>query len=155
MNCENAVEYLSELNRMCNYYISKDSKCENCSMNALAGSFGAGSCELAARENPKMAVALVQEWSDENPVDIEFVSYDGEYPNLCSGELVLKINGEERNLGRCLVSGGCAGVDDNLDDFCITGEWSVDLPDYLKEYEAQITSIVNKNVRYGCCGGCI
>lgn len=27
---------------------------------------------------------------------IEFVSYDGKYPNLCSGQLVLKINGQVR-----------------------------------------------------------
>lgn len=29
---------------------------------------------------------------------IEFVSYDGKYPNLCSGQLVLKINGQVREL---------------------------------------------------------
>lgn len=31
---------------------------------------------------------------------VEFVSYDGAYPNLCSGQLVLKINGQAREFPR-------------------------------------------------------
>lgn len=38
---------------------------------------------------------------------VEFVSYDGAYPNLCTGQLVLKINGQVREFSRhCLQSGG-------------------------------------------------
>ena len=38
---------------------------------------------------------------------VEFVSYSGAYPNLCSGELVLKINGEPVYL---VSENGCALV---------------------------------------------
>ena len=31
---------------------------------------------------------------------VEFVSYDGAYPNLCAGQLVLKINGQVREFSR-------------------------------------------------------
>lgn len=42
--------------------------------------------------------------------DIEFVSYDGDYPNFCRGTLTLRVEGEEISVARCLVSGGeCGG----------------------------------------------
>ena len=37
---------------------------------------------------------------------VEFVSYSGKYPCLCMGTLVLKIDGETRELRNCMVSGG-------------------------------------------------
>ena len=64
VDCNNTEIYLSELNRMCNYYIEKDGCCKNCGLDALSGSFGAGSCELAARIRPTYAIALVQDWSN-------------------------------------------------------------------------------------------
>ena len=45
---------------------------------------------------------------------VEFISYDGAYPNLCSGLLVLKINGKVKKFPRyCLLSGGSVQFDDN------------------------------------------
>ena len=36
-------------------------------------------------------------------MNIEFVSYDGEWPSLCMGRLILKVNGEEIDFGKyCL-----------------------------------------------------
>lgn len=81
---------------------------------------------------------------------IEFVSYNGEYPNLCSGTLVLRIDGELVSLENCLCSGG--GLDEYYNAYF--GEWSVDLPQELKHLEKIITEIVNENIEHGCCGGC-
>ena len=87
---------------------------------------------------------------------IEFVSYNGEYPNLCSGTLVVKIDGVEHSMKYVLCSGGrtCwTGEEDEV----ITGDWELDLYDYpeLQPYEQEITALVNANVRKGCCGGCL
>lgn len=87
--------------------------------------------------------------------DVEFISYDGAYPNLCSGTLVLKIKDQTVSWNHCLISGGCAGVDYNLNEFIENGEWSVRVPDEFKKYENEITILVNKNISQGCCGGCI
>lgn len=86
---------------------------------------------------------------------IEFVSYTGRFPNLCSGELVLRINGEEVNFGKCLTSGGSATFDNEWNAYVAEGAWSVDVPPQYAQYTAEITEIVNSNVPWGCCGGCI
>ena len=87
---------------------------------------------------------------------VEFVSYDGRYPNLCSGTLVLRINGEERVFPEyCMHSGGCACFDEEWNDYVVQGEWSVDVPDDLLQYKKEIEECVNENVPFGCCGGCI
>lgn len=81
---------------------------------------------------------------------IEFVSYDGEYPHLCVGTLVLRIGGEVVSLENCLESGGYLD-----DDYCqVEGEWSVSLPKELEHLKEEITEIVNENIEHGCCGGC-
>ena len=86
---------------------------------------------------------------------IEFVSYNGEYPNLCSGELVLRIDGKEVNFGSCLCSGGYVIFDDNWCEHVGCGEWSVDVPEEFAQYADEITEVVNDNVPWGCCGGCV
>lgn len=41
---------------------------------------------------------------------VEFVSYNGKFPNLCSGTLIIRVNGEEFTLeAPCLCSGGKCG----------------------------------------------
>lgn len=89
---------------------------------------------------------------------VEFVSYDGEWGIYCSGNLVVKINGKIYNLGKCLRSGGCAGVDDDGDEFTEIGPWSVIewlIPKKLENYIPEIRKIANDNIPWGCCGGCI
>lgn len=107
-----------------------------------------------------------------NMKDIQFVSYDGKYPNLCSGNLELLIDGKKHIFDHILISGGCAGVDlKTYEEYCEEGDWSISFWDNngkatitnLKDEEIVLTDeelnyltrLVNENVPCGCCGGCI
>ena len=112
---------------------------------------------------------------------VKFISYDGEYPNLCGGVLTLEIEGKEYkfghhysnyhfdkngngyfsdedpknpNFGSFWHSGGC--ITDDYEADC--GEWEIDaeeLPEQFRELAPIIDMLFNENVEYGCCGGCI
>lgn len=87
---------------------------------------------------------------------IEFVSYDGDYPNLCAGTLVIKVEGVEFKLPHALASGGHVWFDDDWNEHVIQGLWRVkNLPEELEPFRKEITDLVNKNVEHGCCGGCV
>lgn len=76
---------------------------------------------------------------------VEFVSYDGAYPNLCSGQLVLKINGQAREFPRYC----------DWNAHIENGRWSIDLPEDLEPLRKEIEECINENIPYGCCGGCV
>jgi len=85
------------------------------------------------------------------------VKYDGEWPNLCSGHLILTVDGKVFDFGEfCLSSGGCVYSDG--DDYKIsTGKWTVnvwpdDFPEDIKDYAV---FRINQEIPHGCCGGCI
>lgn len=86
---------------------------------------------------------------------VEFVSYEGRPFCLCCGELILRIDGKEVNLGKCLVSGGNVGFDEEWHECITEGPWRVDVPEQYAQYAEEITAVVNANVPWGCCGGCI
>ena len=90
---------------------------------------------------------------------VEYVSYDGEWPNLCSGSLVIKVNGEEYALPRYILkSGGQVSFDKDWSANVTEGSWSINdrsLPDELKPYWYEIQEIANYNIPWGCCGGCV
>lgn len=88
---------------------------------------------------------------------VEFVSYDGAYPNLCTGQLVLKINGQVREFSRhCLQSGGTVWFDNDWNEHIENGRWSIDpLPEDLEPLRKEIEECINENIPHGCCGGCV
>lgn len=88
---------------------------------------------------------------------VEFVSYDGKYPCLCMGTLIIKVNNKTYFLKHVMMSGGSICIDDNWNMWAEHGDWEVDLEEYpeLEPYKEEITHIVNENVTHGCCGGCI
>lgn len=91
---------------------------------------------------------------------VEFVSYDGKYPNLCAGTLVIKVNGKEYVFPRhSLQSGGEVWFDKNWHDHVEYGPWGIDIPNELRNelvpYISEILECVNENVPHGCCGGCV
>lgn len=107
---------------------------------------------------------------------VEFISYTGRYPNLCSGVLTLKIDGEICHFGHELDSYNYNEDkydDDNYDKFWCSGgkvsfsgeygydvsegEWEIDvneLPEKFRKYASEIDYTFNANVEHGCCGGC-
>lgn len=91
---------------------------------------------------------------------IEFVSYSGKYPNLCSGILVLEIDGEIVEFpSGILSSGGCVYFDEDWMEYVKQGHWSISpFSDFPKKYHSRISEIedvINDNIPWGCCGGCV
>lgn len=87
---------------------------------------------------------------------VEFVSYDGDFPNLCSGTLVLRIDGEEVTFPKyCMRSNGSVYFDEDWHEYIECGEWSVNVPAKYANLKDEIERCVNENVEYGCCGGCV
>jgi hypothetical protein len=92
--------------------------------------------------------------------EIEFVSYDGKYPCLCHGQLVIKVDGKLYDKGFHLCSGGSCGFisegdDPYADTYREEGRWEVEVPEELEWCQDEIEKLVNENVTWGCCGGCI
>ena len=93
---------------------------------------------------------------------VEFVSYSGSFPNLCSGTLVLRINGKEVSFGPCnhkfWFSGGNCGFDIMGNEAVTQGEWELwedEIPPKYRKYAQEMIDVFNANVPFGCCGGCI
>ena len=96
---------------------------------------------------------------------IEFVSYDGRYPNLCSGTLTLKLDGIKKTFGygdcdypQFWTSGGCVWFDNHSNEHVDRGAWELRddaLPAKLQPLAEQLIDVFNRNVEYGCCGGCV
>lgn len=99
--------------------------------------------------------------------EIKFISYDGKYPNLCSGKLTLEIDGETVTFGhdRCdyysfwRSGGSCHFTDfDYTNNIINEGEWELDeaeLPEKYKNIGEELIKVFNDNVIHGCCGGCL
>lgn len=84
---------------------------------------------------------------------VEFISYSGAYPNLCSGELVLKINGETVYFENALSSGRAVWFDGDWLEHVESGAWSISVPEKYLEFKDKIEECVNANIPWGCCGG--
>lgn len=87
------------------------------------------------------------------------INYDGKWPNLCSGKLVVTIDNIIYEFPDfCLYSGGRAYFSNGYrDEHIEKGQWSIDrwpkgFPEELKE---EVLSAINGKISWGCCGGCL
>ena len=100
--------------------------------------------------------------------NVEFVSYTGAWPNLCSGILTLKINDKEVKFGRngkedygdrFWESGGACGFCGGYEEiYRESGDWIInpsEIPEEYRKYAEEIEEVFNDNVEHGCCGGCL
>ena len=89
---------------------------------------------------------------------LRFISYDGSFPNLCSGVLILNLDGVDIQFpDYCLSSGGHVSFDEEWNENVSSGEWSISkFPEnFPVELQQEATNIVNENIPFGCCGGCV
>jgi hypothetical protein len=89
--------------------------------------------------------------------ELTFVSYDGNYPNKCSGTLVLALDGVEVVFPKySLSSAGCISFGGYRNEEVREGRWTIPefpegFPDNLK---SQAVDLVNSYIGGDCCGGC-
>lgn len=112
-------------------------------------------------------------------MNIEFVSYTGEFPNLCRGTLTLRIDGKEVIFGNnyrwnettCkyetidgiydsfwCTGGDCGFTNGYADSYVDQAPWEINsdkLPKKYRECADEIAEVFNNNVNWGCCGGCL
>jgi hypothetical protein len=89
---------------------------------------------------------------------VEFVSYNGGYPNLCTGDLALKVGDKTFTFPfTCLRSGGSVSFTEDWDECVEQGPWSItEWPDgFPEELRREAEDVVNENIMWGCCGGCV
>lgn len=68
----------------------------------------------------------------------------------------MRIDGENVTFPKyCMHSGGCVTFDEDWQEHITEGMWSVDVPEKFAARKDEIERIVNENVPWGCCGGCV
>lgn len=86
--------------------------------------------------------------------EMKFISYDGEYPNLCSGTLKFEYKG--MILEASLYSTGCAYVNQDGEEFVEEDVWKISSCPLTSNKEIKmLEDLANAHVPMGCCGGCI
>ena len=86
------------------------------------------------------------------------IKYNGESPNLCSGTLLVRVDGKKWEFpAYCLSSGGCVSFDDEWNEDVTEGpwdvtDWPVGFPDEIKQ---KVVDKLNDEIEWGCCGGCV
>lgn len=88
-----AVEFLREINRMCEKYES----CNDCPL-------GLESCEALERQNPKKLVAMVEKWSKEHIGKTRQRIFLEEYPRVKMYDNVIDICPKTIEGGKCYNS---------------------------------------------------
>jgi hypothetical protein len=83
------------------------------------------------------------------------VTYDGEYPNACTGTLTIIVDGETiYSKEHCCSSTGSCGFDDSFNEFVTDGrlDWD-DEGKFSREIVEAVYQELDKI--HVCCGGCL
>jgi len=86
------------------------------------------------------------------------IEYNEVYPTLCMGELIVWIGNKKYNFpSYCLSSGGSVSFDENWIEQVDSGPWTIrEWPKYFpEEYKKKVLKKINKEIKWGCCGGCV
>ena len=107
---------------------------------------------------------------------VKFISYDGKYPNLCRGKLIVEIEGKrvefesygdevEGTYPAFWETGGYITTNRKWHMTAHEAPWELNnvynfnednkYPDFIMDNLNELIKVFNENVEYGCCGGCI
>lgn len=106
----------------------------------------------------RKAVAVIRAAIEKEVEMIKFISYDGAWPNLCRGTLVVEKDGKQYSMYGVLISGGNVSFDADWEANVEEGDWPIDrnaLAPELQDDWRELESLVNDEIPHGCCGGCI
>ena len=93
----------------------------------------------------------------EEAINIE-IQYDGKWPNLCSGKLVVITDDDLWEFpSYCLSSGGGVSFNEDWEESVWSGPWTVNEwpKDFPEELKLPVTQAINEQIDWGCCGGCV
>ena len=107
-----------------------------------------------------------KQWADvqtylQSEIESISIQYNGKYPNLCSGKLIVTINGEPWEFpDHCMVSGGSVWFsNDYSEEHVNSGPWSIDEDEwpegFPEKWKSRVLEEINDTLEWGCCGGCI
>lgn len=85
------------------------------------------------------------------------ITYNGSYPNLCRGDLIVTIGDKVYDFSYGLVSGGAVRFTPEWEEIVTTGPWELDIwpEDFPEDLKEDVLSEINSQIPWGCCGGCV
>lgn len=78
IDCSQAVNFIRESKRMCEYYRHE---CSSCPISKTNNGYGR-LCTVVIEQHPDRAIEIVQKWSDENPVKTRLDDIKERLPNV-------------------------------------------------------------------------
>ena len=73
---------------------------------------------------------------------------------LCSSLVIMSVDGKQFRVR--LHTGGAVWFDEHWCEHVEDGPWSLwDIPDEFKHLKKELTDVINKEIIWGCCGGCV
>ncbi len=86
------------------------------------------------------------------------IEYNGSYPNLCAGTLYVTVKKKRWEFPEyCLHSGGGFRFGEDYEEIIEPGPWSINEwpKGFPNKYKYDVIRQINKDIPWGCCGGCI
>lgn len=85
------------------------------------------------------------------------IKYDGKFPNLCVGNLLVTVDDQQWDFGTfALYSGGNVLYTDKGKWEIKKDEWAIRWPtDFPNRFKKAVAQKINETIEHGCCGGCL
>lgn len=104
MDCNKTIDYLAELERMCD----AQEKCERCPLDDCC------SGDALWVKNPKQAIEIVQKWSDEHPPKTYMEDFFEKFPSAPK----FQMGGHPKACREAVYGGECPMNEGNKDNNC-------------------------------------